>query len=38
MVARTQHFRDLIVTFQRDGQFPSDHCTVVAKLHLGGAK
>jgi endonuclease/exonuclease/phosphatase family metal-dependent hydrolase len=27
-----------IVTFQRDGQFPSDHCPVVAKLRLGGTK
>jgi endonuclease/exonuclease/phosphatase family metal-dependent hydrolase len=24
-----------IVTFSRDGQFPSDHCPVVAKLRLG---
>jgi len=23
------------VTFSRDGQFPSDHCPVVAKLRLG---
>lgn len=26
-----------IVTFQRDGQFPSDHCPVVAKLRVGEA-
>jgi len=26
-----------IVTFSRDGQFPSDHCPVVAKLRLGSA-
>jgi endonuclease/exonuclease/phosphatase family metal-dependent hydrolase len=26
-----------IVTFSRDGQFPSDHCPVVAKLRLGAA-
>ena len=26
-----------IVTFSRDGQFPSDHCPVVAKLRLGTA-
>lgn len=25
-----------IVPFARDGQFPSDHCPVVAKLRLGG--
>jgi endonuclease/exonuclease/phosphatase family metal-dependent hydrolase len=24
-----------VVTFSRDGQFPSDHCPVVAKLRLG---
>jgi len=24
-----------IVTFSRDGHFPSDHCPVVAKLRLG---
>ena len=27
-----------IVTFSRDGQFPSDHCPVVAKLRLGKGK
>jgi len=27
-----------IVTFQRDGQFPSDHCPVVARLRLGETK
>jgi endonuclease/exonuclease/phosphatase family metal-dependent hydrolase len=27
-----------IVTFSRDGQFPSDHCPVVAKLRFGAAK
>jgi endonuclease/exonuclease/phosphatase family metal-dependent hydrolase len=26
-----------IVTFSREGQFPSDHCPVVAKLRLGGS-
>ena len=24
-----------IVTFSRNGQFPSDHCPVIAKLHVG---
>lgn len=27
-----------IVTFSRDGQFPSDHCPVIAKLRFGAAK
>jgi endonuclease/exonuclease/phosphatase family metal-dependent hydrolase len=27
-----------IITFQRDGQFPSDHFPVVATLRVGGAK
>jgi endonuclease/exonuclease/phosphatase family metal-dependent hydrolase len=27
-----------IVTFQRDGQFPSDHCPVVARLRVGETK
>jgi endonuclease/exonuclease/phosphatase family metal-dependent hydrolase len=27
-----------IVTFQRDGQFPSDHFPVVAKLRVGETK
>jgi endonuclease/exonuclease/phosphatase family metal-dependent hydrolase len=27
-----------IVTFSRDGQFPSDHCPVVAKLRLGTSR
>ena len=27
-----------IVTFSRDGQFPSDHCPVVTRLRMGAAK
>jgi hypothetical protein len=30
--------RSEIVTFQRDGQFPSDYCPVVAWLRLGAPK